>query len=1484
MGEIITKTKRVIVNNINIKRIFSAFIDKHYAKVTKLKEPDETIGLHSLSPSILREPENSTSKIYVDGLFWGICNKDIKNIALMGSYGTGKSSIIKTLKSIKKDELPVHITVSLATFEVDEEVSTAITNEQISMNIVNQILYSKKKSDLSESRFKRIEYLSIIEKVCYSVILLFFVYSFCYIFLPEVNDQVAFLPHLGIFTDLFFRTIFISGLGILIWKSISFLINIRISKVSPTSIEISSKENTENINALDKYFDEILYFFQATKTKVVFIEDLDRFPNSLRVFTKLRELNFLLNQSEDLDGNITFIYAVKDDIISNHNNKTKFFDLIISIVPYINYSNSRDIFKKKILETDSTLGSSEELIDLVNLVSKYIEDTRTVLTIINDYLIMSQSLGMVLESENIIQSTEEDESAMDAESVATEEDKSDIEVVSVAIEEDKSDIEVESMATEEDKSDTEVESVATEEDKSDTEVESVVAEEDKPDIEVESVATEKMGLATKESIDKKIKFLAFVIYKTLYPQDFSLLLQRDGVLFSFFSSKPELLNKISKNDRDNLNELENDLAHLESNKNDSLKDLVELRRVFISGLLEYFDYNQEEVKKSFNISNLNDLLEKETFEEKFIDFNISYWNSYRFGNLKFSDIEKKINVNYQDRYDKIILLDEIKLKEGEIREIKKRIEECETLTVKDLYLTYGDVVSVYLKEKISLFTKNNQKNEQQDTGKVNLDKDKDKENYKVLALLLEEGYINESFIRYVSFNHGEGVLSIEDDKFLDKFDNNLNDFTYNVSNPKVLLQDLSKHHFKQFTILNQSLLQEIYGVNSKKYINYKFALMQAFSHYFHQIAKEFFKEDVQYLLGIWNDLIGYSVYNTILTNKELGQEEVVKLLNGLSNSSKDMLDKLKTDELFRKFICDENNNYLNKIDSDTFKKIVVGLDYIIQDCSLIEDNKKLGVVVKNNTYLFDVNNVEYLVSNVGDILDAYEAYSLTNVLDNDKNVMFRESYLKQANGKISENKYIKEYIERLEKNTDEIKESQDIVVNNLFMPEQGELTDNELDIVCSKVHFKIADITSLNWRNSFKLLLFKDRIKMSWSNLEDYFKRSNLKEFDESLVTFVQKNLDKESAISGFDSIDNDIFKYALVNSKVKDSIVLRVLEKSNFILKDLTRIVFDNKYLITEIIKLKKIDFSKDVYRQLDEEQRLLYLLCNVKNKEDVITLNLDYRLIISPLANICNNKYPYFSENYSEESKLVYTILTEHLITHYATDINFGDNEIAENVYKALEDNIDIETVEIDQYDYLLNNILSSGISKVTMKKFLEFFLSKTSDEKIEEYCKRDVEVAFNYLDILIDDRSLGLIHSVVKTIVDDNYKTVLTPTQIHELIRILNKCPLTGNVISSYDLKRFLENQLVDKNIDLNIKSDLILSLEKYMDNDDLIACLEFFDLPINDIKVKSSFVTKYIEEKKRLLYTLRLRLGIKTITGVKSEDEKDYQIKVEFNTED
>ena len=81
----------------------------------------------------------------------------------------------------------------------------------------------------------------------------------------------------------------------------------------------------------------------------MFFEDLDRLDNP-KIFVHLRELNNLLNNDDAIKGKpIVFVYAVRDDIFSKED-RTKFFDFIIPIVPVINETNSGEILLQRLQE------------------------------------------------------------------------------------------------------------------------------------------------------------------------------------------------------------------------------------------------------------------------------------------------------------------------------------------------------------------------------------------------------------------------------------------------------------------------------------------------------------------------------------------------------------------------------------------------------------------------------------------------------------------------------------------------------------------------------------------------------------------------------------------------------------------------------------------------------------------------------------------------------------------------------------------------------------------------------------------------------------------------------------------------------------------------------------------------------------------------------------------------------------------------------
>ncbi len=167
---------------------------------------------------------------------------------------------------------------------------------------------------------------------------------------------------------------------------------------------------TKSESYFDQYLDEIVYFFESLrKIEIVIFEDLDRFDDP-GIFEALRELNTLLNNSKQTDGrSIKFIYALRDSIFEKlgHDtlsqeadaakaeavraNRTKFFDLVIPIVPFITHRTSRDLLMQ-ILNNDRLSPVVPVGGELIDLTARHLPDMRLLTNIRNEYSVYATSL------------------------------------------------------------------------------------------------------------------------------------------------------------------------------------------------------------------------------------------------------------------------------------------------------------------------------------------------------------------------------------------------------------------------------------------------------------------------------------------------------------------------------------------------------------------------------------------------------------------------------------------------------------------------------------------------------------------------------------------------------------------------------------------------------------------------------------------------------------------------------------------------------------------------------------------------------------------------------------------------------------------------------------------------------------------------------------------------------------------------------------
>ena len=188
--------------------------------------------------------------------------------------------------------------------------------------------------------------------------------------------------------------------------------------------------DNKSVSYFDQYLDEIVYFFDVSERDIVIFEDIDRFNDS-HIFETLRSLNTLLNTSPQIDRPIRFIYAIKDsifdriglqnsdcrpdqDLDANEDpaqsetvraNRTKFFDLVIPVVPFITHRSARNL-------ATQLLDRFENYVDkkLLDLAAGYVPEMRLLKNVCNEFIVFRDRI--ILSDGNPLKLNETDLFAM----------------------------------------------------------------------------------------------------------------------------------------------------------------------------------------------------------------------------------------------------------------------------------------------------------------------------------------------------------------------------------------------------------------------------------------------------------------------------------------------------------------------------------------------------------------------------------------------------------------------------------------------------------------------------------------------------------------------------------------------------------------------------------------------------------------------------------------------------------------------------------------------------------------------------------------------------------------------------------------------------------------------------------------------------------------------------------------------------------------
>ena len=377
--------------------------------------------------------------LYVEKLEQAVRNPKVRNIALTGGYGTGKSSVIQGLvERIKSSEEDAEtnkshdiqrliekirpsknpkkirpIIISLPTIQVtNKSDSENDRTDQIQRDIVKQLLYRSNPRKMRGSQYRRITHATTVQRttVCF-IVAAILTFIFWFLAKPDWHwhwsqggSLWGYWQPAVVQTILWGLTFYIDWM----WVNKPALKGLQLG---PAKLELEKNDSSY----FDKYLNEIIYYFEVSGTNLVIFEDLDRFDDPY-IFDALHELNELINISlgqerfiEQKNPSVKFLYATRDSIFEHKTkgiienadarhthrleieNRTKFFDVIVPILPF---STSYNTYKylTQLLNASNFPIEIKISRELQDIVSSSISDYRLIANIISEFQIFTKQI------------------------------------------------------------------------------------------------------------------------------------------------------------------------------------------------------------------------------------------------------------------------------------------------------------------------------------------------------------------------------------------------------------------------------------------------------------------------------------------------------------------------------------------------------------------------------------------------------------------------------------------------------------------------------------------------------------------------------------------------------------------------------------------------------------------------------------------------------------------------------------------------------------------------------------------------------------------------------------------------------------------------------------------------------------------------------------------------------------------------------------
>jgi hypothetical protein len=641
------------------------------------------------------------------------------------------------------------------------------------------------------------------------------------------------------------------------------------------------------------------------------------------------------------------------------------------------------------------------------------------------------------------------------------------------------------------------------------------------------------------------KMLAIIAYKNIFPRDFSELQLNQGMVYSIFSEKENIIveeiKKIEKDISDRKKEIEaiNDEILNSSQEVDAIYDKE------LSRYNNHLHYNQAE---KADIAKRR-AARKESVENKF--------------NGKIEEINEIISRSRES-------LDDSR---------NKRLKEV---------ITRENI------DKIFKLTYTNEIGEERDFNEI-----KSSEYFDLLKYLIRDGYIDETYTDYMTYFY-ENSLSRIDKMFLRSItDQKGKEFTYQLKNPKLIVARLREVDFEQEEALNFDLLA---------YLLQTPAQVNLIKRLFKQLRKDrrvefirgYFETEraqpvfINRLNTQWPEFFSYA-----LTESEFSADWVkLYSIGTFYYSANDAIEAINIDDCLTDYISD-SVDYL-AISEPKVDKLISGfklLNVSFVSIKFENANKVLFDAVYQHS-LYDINfaNLTLMLSKV---------YTLNSEDDiRHKNYTL---VMSQPDSPLASyvNKHISDYLDMVLSSCDgSIVDDEAIVLS--VLNNEG-ISDEQKGQYINALQTFVTSLSEVESESLWSSLLDKDRIVCSEENIVSYFE--HVDGLDKTLVEFINRtdteldfkkiDIENEKKIKLFRTI---IVCNDLSNNKYDELICsLNRIYKTSFDIGNITGDKF--KILVDKNIirmSMSSLDFIRDNY----PEQNNYYIKKNIQTYVELMTI----------------------------------------------------------------------------------------------------------------------------------------------------------------------------------------------------------------------------------------------------------------------------------------